>query len=84
MNKLYFLKENKYIRLKIDRPTMLFRASISINKYCWYDIDIKIYAFEAGMEFNQDIEIIKGKIIKDDEIKFENYQWECIEPNLGG
>ena len=49
-----------------------------------YDIDIKIYAFEAGMEFNQDIEIIKGKIIKDDEIKFENYQWECIEPNLGG
>ena len=49
-----------------------------------YDIDIKIYAFEAGMEFNQDIEIIKGKIIKDDEIKFENYQWECIEPNIGG
>lgn len=49
-----------------------------------YDIDIKIYAFEMGMEFNQDIEIIKGNIIKDDEIKFENYQWECIEPNLGG
>ena len=46
--------------------------------------DIKIYAFEAGMEFNQDIEIIKGKIIKDKEIKFENYQWECIEPNIGG
>lgn len=49
-----------------------------------YNIDIKIYAFEAGMEFNQDIEIIKGKIIKDKEIKFTNYQWECIEPNIGG
>lgn len=49
-----------------------------------YSIDIKIYAFEAGMEFNQDIEIIKGKIIKDEEIKFKNYAWECIEPYIGG
>ena len=49
-----------------------------------YEIDIKIYAFEAGMEFNQDIEIVKGKIIKDEEIKFKNYVWECVEPNLGG
>lgn len=49
-----------------------------------YGIDIKIYAFEAGMEFNQDIEIVKGKIIKDEEIKFKNYVWECVEPNLGG
>lgn len=49
-----------------------------------YNIDFKIYAFECGMEFNLDIEIIKGKIIKDEEIQFKNYQWECIEPNLGG
>lgn len=49
-----------------------------------YNIDFKIYGFEAGMEFNQDIEIIKGKIIKDEEIKFDNYAWECINPNLGG
>ncbi len=49
-----------------------------------YDIDIKIYGFESGMKFNQDIEIVKGKIIKDDEIQFDNYQWECINPNLGG
>ena len=49
-----------------------------------YDIDFKIYAFEAGMEFNQDIEIMKGKIIKDEEIKFEDYVWECIEPYVGG
>ena len=49
-----------------------------------YNIDIKIYAFEAGMEFNQDIEIIKGEIIKDEEITFKDYVWECIEPNIGG
>ena len=49
-----------------------------------YNIDIKIYAFEAGMKFNQDIEIIKGEIIKDEEITFKDYVWECIEPNIGG
>lgn len=49
-----------------------------------YQIDFKIYAFEAGSEFNQDIEIVKGKIIKDEEISFDNYVWECINPNLGG
>lgn len=49
-----------------------------------YSIDFKVYGFERGMEFNQDIEIIKGRIIKDEEIKFKNYKWECIEPNMGG
>jgi hypothetical protein len=49
-----------------------------------YNIDFKIYAFEKGMEFNQDIEIHKGEIIKDDEIQFNDYYWECINPTLGG
>ncbi|MEH7249215.1 hypothetical protein V7114_20860 [Neobacillus niacini] len=49
-----------------------------------YDIDLKIYGFERGMEFNQDIEIHKGQIIKDNEIKFDDYEWECINPTLGG
>lgn len=49
-----------------------------------YNIDIKIYGFECGMKFNQDIEIIKGKIIKDVVITFTDYEWECIEPNIGG
>lgn len=49
-----------------------------------YNIDIKVYGFECGMKFNQDIEIIKGKIIKDVVITFTDYEWECIEPNIGG
>lgn len=49
-----------------------------------YNLDIRIYAFERGMEFNQEIEIHKGNIIKDVEIKFDDYEWECIMPNLGG
>lgn len=49
-----------------------------------YGIDLKIYAFEMGMEFNQDIEIVAGEVIKDEEINFGNYTWECINPFIGG
>lgn len=49
-----------------------------------YNIDFKIYGFEGGMEFNQDVEIISGVIMKDERIEFNNYNWECINPNLGG
>lgn len=49
-----------------------------------YNIDFKIYAYERGMEFNQDIEIHKGEIVKDEEVKFENYMWDCTNPNIGG
>ncbi|USK43555.1 hypothetical protein [Cytobacillus oceanisediminis] len=49
-----------------------------------FNVDIKIHAFERGMEFNQEIEIHKGDIIKDDEIQFKDYDWDCVFPNLGG
>ena len=49
-----------------------------------YDLDIRIYVFERGMEFNQEIEIHKGELIKNNEIQFDDYEWECLMPNLGG
>ena len=49
-----------------------------------YSVDMKLYAFEKGMEFNQDILIEDGEIRKDEEIKFEDYEWECICPTVGG
>ena len=49
-----------------------------------YRVDMKIYAFEKGMQFNQDIEIVDGRIVTDKEIKFSDYLWECIDPERGG
>lgn len=49
-----------------------------------FNIDLKIYGFEKGLEFNQDIEIVKGEIVKNKKIKFKNYQWECTNPEIGG
>ena len=49
-----------------------------------FNIDFKILGFELGMEFNQDVEIIKGEVIKNEEITFDDYEWQCIRPHIGG
>lgn len=49
-----------------------------------FDVDIKIFAFELGMEFTQEIEISKGEIIKDACYEYNDYRWEVPFSNLGG
>lgn len=49
-----------------------------------YNVDMHIYAYEMGQEFNRHIEIINGEILHDDEIKFKDYVWECTNPTIGG
>ncbi|GBF73167.1 hypothetical protein PA598K_01452 [Paenibacillus sp. 598K] len=49
-----------------------------------YNLDFKIYAYERGMQFNMNIEIHKGTVITCETIKFDDYDWECPEPNRGG
>ena len=48
-----------------------------------FDVDIKIFTFECGMEFTQEIEISKGKIIKIVCNEYDDYQWEVPFSNLG-
>lgn len=45
-----------------------------------YNIDIRIYGYECGMEFNRYIEVIDGIILNNNTIKYENYKWECNNP----
>ena len=49
-----------------------------------FDVDIKIFTFECGMEFTQEIEISKGEIIKNVCYEYDNYRWEVPFSNLGG
>ena len=49
-----------------------------------YNIDIKIETFERGMEFSQYILIEKGELKENKEIKYDDYVWDCVMPNLGG
>ena len=50
-----------------------------------FDVDIKIFTFEKGKKFTQEIEISKGNIIKDiRNDKFSNYGWDVPFSDLGG
>lgn len=49
-----------------------------------YNLDFKIYAYEKGMQFNIDYEVHKGEVIKNDEITYDDYVWECTNPDIGG
>lgn len=88
--------ENLYVDFSFDEDDEIFTAVLDA-KFAWaadaeellalckkYSVNMKLYAFEKGGEFNQDILIVDGEIRKDEEIKFEDYNWECICPTLGG
>lgn len=50
-----------------------------------FDVDIKIFTFEMGMEFTQEIEISKGEIIKNIvNENFTDYSWDVPFSRLGG
>lgn len=51
-----------------------------------YGIDIRIHAFEQGLEFEQFIEVHAGNLVKDEEITFKgrDWSWESVNPNWGG
>lgn len=52
-----------------------------------YNLDLKITAFECGMIFTRNVEIIDGQIIVDEEKKYKNwdeYFWDVYDPRLGG
>lgn len=49
-----------------------------------YAVDIKIESYERGMEFSQYILIEKGQLIKDENIEYDDYDWDCVDPLKGG
>ena len=88
--------ENLYAEFSFVEDDETFTATLDA-KFAWaadaeelsalckkYSVDMKLYAFEKGMGFNQDILIVKGEIINNLTINFEDYNWECICPTVGG
>lgn len=85
MNKICYLKRNKYIRLKVERPAMSFRASISINKYFWNEKENKYYEinFETfhPYDYQNEQEALKKakEWLKNELEEFQKGLIECIE-----
>lgn len=49
-----------------------------------FNVDMKIQGFEMGMQFSQVIEIVNGEILKDEEIHYDDWDWDCPCPRMGG
>lgn len=49
-----------------------------------YDLDIKLFGIECGMCFTQEVIILKGKRPTVNNKQYENWDWECPFPNMGG
>lgn len=49
-----------------------------------FNLDIRLYGFESGMEFCEEVEIIKGKTTLHNVIKYNDWYWECPMPLMGG
>ena len=48
------------------------------------NLDIRLFGFECGMQFGQEIEIVKGLTTKKILLQYNDYEWECPFPMLGG
>ena len=85
-NKLSFWLDDDYLVIEINDFNQAW--AVVPNNYqeisSKFDVDIKIFTFECGMEFTQEIEISKGEIIKDVCYEYDDYQWEVPFSNLGG
>lgn len=80
-----------------DYPEQMIIASIPHFVQAWgiipenytelskkHNVDLRIFGFEHGMEFTQEVEIHKGSIVKSVEREFDNYKWDVPFSHLGG
>lgn len=51
------------------------------KKHC---VDIRLQGFECGMEFYQDYAIESGEVTIYNVIEYDDWEWECPMPRLGG
>lgn len=49
-----------------------------------YNLDIRLYGFERGMEFCQEVEVINGEITIDKVVEYDDWDWECPMSLMGG
>lgn len=49
-----------------------------------YNVDIRVWGLECGLEFGHEFEIIKGEITMDKDLEYSDWNWEAPIPWLGG
>lgn len=78
-------KNNQYV---VELPNFIQAWSVEANDFTRlsrkHGVDIKIFGYEDGLRFSQEIEIIKGVVTKNEKTKYDDWMWDVPFSQLGG
>ena len=80
----YHEDEVCHLTLEIKQAWYIDVQELLVEHSKKYHVDFNIYASERGMEFEQYITVVEGKLIKNEEREYTDFQFEAINPELGG
>lgn len=73
-----------HITLWIEQAWAVIVQLLLVEHSQKYSLDFNLYASEKGMEFEQYITVINGELVKNEERIYTDFQFEAINPELGG
>ena len=73
-----------YLVLDIKQAWGIIIQSLLVEHSKKYSLDFNIFASECGMEFEQYITVVGGKLLKNEERTYIDFIFEAINPDLGG
>lgn len=80
----YYEDEVCYLTLDVKQAWYIDVQELLVEHSKNYHVDFNIYASENGMEFEQYITVINGELVKNEEKEYTDFQFEAINPELGG
>lgn len=86
---LYMGKEEGTVSLDIKQAWSFHSRDEDIDRWKelskQYHLDIKLYGIECGVQFCEEIIISNnGSVVSDREITYDDWDWDCPFPNMGG
>jgi hypothetical protein len=73
-----------YLTLDIKQAWGIDIETLLVEHSKKYSVDFNIFASECGMEFEQYITIVGGKLLKNEKRTYIDFNFEAINPDLGG
>lgn len=73
-----------YLTLDIKQAWGIIIQPLLVEHSKKYSLDFNIFASECGMEFEQYITVVDGKLLKNEERTYIDFRFEAINPDLGG
>ena len=73
-----------YLTLDIKQAWSIEIQTLLVEHSKKYSVDFNIFASDCGIEFEQYITVVDGKLLKNEEKIYTDFRFEAINPDLGG